>query len=188
MLSGEHPDILVGNLMGDFVKGRLTEGRFPTGILEGLALHRRIDSYAAGSDVFRLSKQRLDDSFGLYRGILVDIFYDHFLAREWESYTKVPLDYFLTTAYNILLEYRPFLPERLQRILPSMFNDWLPSYREVGGIDRALQRMGARIVRPNPLYRGVEALKSNYDGLNRDFCRFFPELIADLALHKLHTS
>ncbi|KAF0219247.1 MAG: hypothetical protein FD174_2333 [Geobacteraceae bacterium] len=174
-LSGSDREILVGNLMGDFVKGRLA-GRFSPGITRGIELHRRIDSFASRNSIFSASKRRIDDSFGHYRGVLVDLFYDHFLAAEWDEYSDVPYPQFIESAYSTLRDHEAVLPERLLRVLPAMFGDWLPSYREVSGIQAVLRRMSARIIRPNPLSSGIGELRRNYHPLREDFHRFFPEL------------
>jgi len=174
-LSGEDPEILVGNLLGDFVKGRL-DGHFPAGIERGIWLHRRIDSFAGGNPHFLRSKRRLDASFGHYRGVLVDLFYDHFLAVLWDEYAEAPLNTFLSGARRIVLDYEEILPERLARVAPVIFAELLPSYLEINGIERALQRMSVRIKRPNRLGEGGTALRRHYDGLCGDFREFMPEL------------
>jgi acyl carrier protein phosphodiesterase len=177
-LSGDASELLVGNLMGDFVKGRL-DGRFPPGIERGILLHREIDSFAGQNPHFLRSKRRLDQSFGLYRGVLVDLFYDHFLAAHWEDYANVPLSLFISDAWRVLCEHKEFLPARLQRIMPLMFRDWLPSYRDIGGIAAVLHRISCfRIKRANRLAEGAEALSRHYGGLCEDFLKFFPELLA----------
>lgn len=176
-LSGDEPETLVGNLMGDFVKGRLV-GRYPPGIERGIALHRRIDSFAAGNANFRESKARLDASCGLYRGVMVDLFYDHFLALHWHDYSPVPFDVFVVAAYHVVAENEEVLPERLRRVLPVIFTELIPSYREIVGIEWALGRMAARLRRPNPLGEGGKELVRNYDVLRDDVRRFFPEAIA----------
>lgn len=175
-LSGDEPEMLVGNLMGDFVKGRL-EGRYPPGIERGMVLHRRIDSFAAANASFRESKARLDPSFGLYRGVMVDLFYDHFLALHWDVHSPVPFDVFVAAAYHVVTEYEEILPERLRRVLPVIFTELIPSYREIGGIERALGRMAGRLGRANPLGKGGGELVRHYDALHDDFRRFFPEAI-----------
>jgi acyl carrier protein phosphodiesterase len=174
-LSGDDPELLVGNLMGDFVKGRL-EGRFPPGIERGIALHRRIDSFAAGNHNFLLSKRRIEPSFGLYRAVLVDLYYDHFLAIDWNEYAEVAFPRFVANAYGLVSANSGTLPERLRRIVPLLFEEWLPSYREIAGIELALGRMSARLVRPNPLGEGGAELRRNYRELHEDFRGFFPEL------------
>jgi len=177
-LSSGAPELLVGNLMGDFVKGRL-DGRFPAGIRQGILLHREIDSFAGQNWHFLRSKRRLDQSFGLYRGVLVDLFYDHFLAAHWEDYADVPLSVFISDAWRILYEHKEFLPDKLQRILPFMFRDWLPSYSDIGGIAAVLHRISRfRLKRANRLAEGAEALSRHYGVLYGDFKKFFPELIA----------
>jgi acyl carrier protein phosphodiesterase len=174
-LSGTDPELLVGNLLGDFVKGRLA-GRFQSGIERGIVLHRRIDSFASRDRHFIQSKRRIDASFGHYRGVLVDIFYDHFLSVHWNEYADVPLPRFLDGAQRIVLKYEEFLPERFLRVVPVIFAELLPSYLEVKGIGRALQRMSTRIARPNRLGEGGAELLRHYDGLCEDFRRFLPEL------------
>jgi acyl carrier protein phosphodiesterase len=177
-LSGDASELLVGNLMGDFVKGRLN-GRFPPGIERGILLHRQIDSFTGQNQHFLRSKRRLDKSFGLYRGVLVDLFYDHFLAAHWEDYADVPLSLFIPDAWRVLCEHKEFLPDRLQRIMPFMFRDWLPSYCDIAGIAAVLHRISYfRLKRANRLAEGAEALSRHYGGLYEDFLNFFPELLA----------
>lgn len=177
-LSSDIPELLVGNLLGDFVKGRL-DGRFPPGIEQGILLHREIDSFAGQNRHFLRSKRRLDQSFGLYRGVLVDLFYDYFLAAHWEDYADVPYSVFISDAWRVLCEHKEFLPDKLQRIMPFMFRDSLPSYGTIGGIAAVLHRISRfRLKRANRLGEGAEALSRNYGGLYGDFREFLPELIA----------
>jgi acyl carrier protein phosphodiesterase len=175
LLAGPDPELLTGNLMGDFVKGRL-EGRFPPGIERGIVMHRRIDSFADADEYFNVSRKRLDPSFGLYRGVLVDLFYDHFLALSWNVYSPVPLDSFLRASHRTVRAHERQLPEQLRTLLPVIFSELLPSYLEPAGIDRALARMGRRIVRPNPLAEGGRELRRHYPELQRDFALFFPRI------------
>src|SRR6266568_3199247 len=180
-LAGDDPELLVGGLMGDFVKGRLTAGRFPEGINLGIALHRHIDSAAGRSNDFLASKHRLDVRFGLYRGVLVDLFYDHFLAKEWEKFHPAPLATFIAQCHSQLLDRVEILPPRLAGFLPAIFTELLPSYREPGGIERALQRMAARLSRPSPLAEGGGELVRHYQALQADFHRFLPAMTAEVG-------
>ena len=174
-LSGDDPELLVGNFMGDFVKGRLV-GHFPAGIERGIDLHRRIDSFAGQNRHFLQSKKRIDESFGHYRGVLVDLFFDHFLAVHWDEYSDVTFRHFLSDTFRIVRDHENVVPERLRRVTPIIFDELLPSYREIKGIARALQRMSIRITRPNRLGEGGEELRKHYDGFYCDFCEFLPEL------------
>ena len=182
-LSGSDPELIVGNLMGDFVKGRLS-GHFPAGIERGIVLHRRIDSFTGRNRHFQRSKSRLDASFGHYRGVMVDLFYDHFLAVHWDEYADMPLRTFLSGVRRIVREYDDILPERLSHIIPIIFAELLPSYLEVKGVDLALRRMSHRISRPNRLGEGCVELRRHYDELWEDFREFLPELQDSLNLPK----
>lgn len=173
-LSGVDPELLVGNFMGDFVKGRVGDA-YPPRIREGIVLHRRIDTFAQHHPLFHQSRQRLAARYGLYRGVLVDVFYDHFLALEWEEWSDEPLAVWLARVRLIVEGYRSYLPERLQGFVAVLFEDLLPSYREVTGIGRALERMARRVRRPNPLAGGEEELVRHYAGLGDDFRQFLPE-------------
>lgn len=173
-LSGSDPDLLAGNLAGDFVKGRLDE-RLPPGIARGIRLHRSIDSFAAGNHWFRISRQRLGPEFGLYRGVLVDLFYDHFLARDWREHCSVSLAEYLAGAHRVVTERSAFLPDRLVRLVPVIFDELIPSYDRPEGIGRALARMAQRQRRANPLAEGAGELERHYAALEEDFRAFLPE-------------
>lgn len=172
-LSGEDPDILTGNFMGDFVKGHLGEN-YPPRLRRGLELHRRIDSFAQGQPHFTQSRLRLGKEFGLYRGILVDLYYDHFLAATWHDWSAEPLGDYLHRVRQVIERRRTHLPERLQRIVPVIFEDMIPSYREAGGVGSALERMSRRIKRSNPLAGGGMELARHYEALHQDFLGFLP--------------
>jgi acyl carrier protein phosphodiesterase len=174
-LSGDDPDLLAGNLAGDFVKGRLDD-RFPAGISRGIRLHRSIDSFAASSRWFRQSRLRLHPDFGLYRGVLVDLFYDHFLARDWGEHCSVMLDEYLAGAHRVVTEREAFLPDRFVRVLPIIFSELLPTYDRRDGIAHALIRMSRRLRRPNPLAEGIGELDLHYAALEEDFRAFLPEV------------
>lgn len=165
----------MGNMMGDFVKGRL-EGRFTPGVRRGVELHRKIDSFAAQSELFRRSKRRIGPSFGHYRGVLVDLYYDHFLAAEWDAYAAEPLSRFIHRCDGILREHEDILPEQMQKALPLIFGEWMPVYGEVEGIEQVLRRMSQRIGHPNPLGEGAVELRARYGELRLDFQGFMAEV------------
>lgn len=174
-LSGDDPDILTGNLMGDFVKGRVGE-QYPPRLRSGIVLHRRIDSFAQTHPLFRQSKQRIDPAFGHWRGVLVDMFYDHFLADEWSRWSAEPFESYLTRVRRIIESNHRYLPERMAGLVPVIFETMLPSYRTVLGVGQALERMSRRIQRSNPLADGVGELRRNLVGLRHDFHEFMPHV------------
>lgn len=174
-LSGNDEELLVGNFLGDFVKGRL-EGRYPPRIELGIGLHRSIDSFSGRNTYFLRSKRRIDPSFGHYRGVMVDLFYDHFLASRWDEYAGISFPQFLSNTRRVVEEYRNCLPEQLRTLLPYIFSELLPSYTEIDGIGRALARMAARSTRRNSMGEGGKELKRQYCFLQEDFRSFLPEL------------
>jgi len=175
-LSGDDPELLTGNFMGDFVKGPLGEV-YPPRIRQGLLLHRKIDSFAQRDADFQASRLRLSADYGLYRGVLVDLFYDHFLALGWRERSEVELPAFLVRARGAVEQQRAFLPPRLQGLVPVIFEELLPSYHTVSGIGTALGRMSKRIGRPNPLAGGEAELVAHYGELRADFERFTPKAL-----------
>lgn len=175
LLSGDDEQLLVGNFMGDYVKGPLLE-RFSPGIRRGVRLHRTIDSHADRNEHFRRSRQRLDKQYGLYRGAMVDIFYDYFLVNNWNAWCDEPFSDYLMRTRTVIEQHRASLPEEMQRRVAVIFEELLPSYGTVEGIGSALSRMSRRILRPNPLSGGEQELVLHHDALRNDFNAFTPEI------------
>jgi acyl carrier protein phosphodiesterase len=185
-LAPDDDEALLGSLMGDFVKGPL-RGHHSPGIERGLALHRRIDVFTDAHSVVRRSRGRIGPDRRRYAGIMVDMFYDHYLARDWARYAAQPLEQFARRVYALLEAHRGRLPATLQYIAPVMSRqDWLSSYRETQAVSRALERMGERLKRGNALLGAGADLADNYAGLGEDFHEFFPQLIA--FAHATHSA
>jgi len=180
-LSGNDERILTGNFMGDFVKGPL-HGRFPEKISQGVNLHRRIDSYAEHHPLFRTSRSRISPEYGLYRGIMVDMFYDYFLANDWREWSDESFSAFLRRTRIAIDHQRQNIPPAMLPLLPVIFDDLLPSYNTVDGIGRALARLSRRIGRQNPLAGGELELSRLHDELHADFNGFTAEIISYSSL------
>lgn len=169
---------LIGNLMGDFVKGPVPT-ELPCKRRLGVILHRKIDTFTDAHPTFITSKRRIGPPFGRYSGILIDLVYDHFLARHWSHYSDQALPDFCSTVYTALDDAYPTLPARMQRSVRYMLaNDLLFSYRELAGIERALQGIERRLRRPSGLSLALIELETHYLALETDFSEFFPQLIA----------
>ena len=176
-LSDDDADSLVGSLMGDFVKGRIDDG-LPARVRDGVWLHRRVDSFTDAHPVVQRSKARIQPEFRRYAGILVDMFYDHFLARRWPDYASQPLEHFSRRVYRVLTDQHHTFPSRMQHSMAYLVdNDLLMSYREVAGIAHALAGIEGRLKRPSGLRHAATELHGNYADLLHDFSEFFPELI-----------
>jgi acyl carrier protein phosphodiesterase len=176
-LSDDDPESLVGSLMGDFVKGRVDPDLLPE-IRWGVLLHRRVDSFTDAHAVFRRSKRRIRPEFRRFAGILVDLYYDHFLARQWTRYSAIPLEDFARSVYRILQERQHSFPATMQRSMSYMVtNELLQSYTELQGIERALHGIEGRLKRPSRLREAIVDLEQNHQALAGDFDTFFPDLI-----------
>jgi len=179
-LSEPTEDAWLGSLLGDFVKGPLDE-RYGEDITRAIALHRKIDSYTDAHPVVLQSKSRISAGRRRYAGIMVDMFYDHFLAKYWREFHDEPLESFTARIYAMLGRRHAMLPERLQRMAPNMAQrDWLGSYAQVGSIHAALDRMGLRFKRENRLQNSADELVQHYSALESDFRVFLPQ-VAEFA-------
>ena len=167
-------DLVVGGMIGDSVKGLLPAG-LPDRLAAGVGLHRAIDVFAESDESFRRSRLRLPAARRRVAGIVVDMAYDHFLARHWSSFEAQPLEEFAQTVYALLGVRAAELPLTFRAILPRMrARDWLSSYADVAVLAEALDRMALRLSRPELLQgSGVEVLQ-NYAGLEEDFLAFLP--------------
>lgn len=175
ILSGDDEQLLVGNFMGDFVKGMLYE-RFPPRIRQGVLLHRKIDSQADRHPIYRQSRQRLSRKYGLFRGVMLDLFYDYFLANDWPAWCDEPLPDYLARTRAVIERHQDVLPPKMHRLLPIIFDEFLPLYGTIDGIGNALSRTSRRFSRPNPLCGGEEELREHLEDLRSDFRVFTPEL------------
>ena len=174
---------MLGSVLGDFVKGPLTNvdvtARYSPEATRAMALHRKIDSYTDAHPVVTESRNRVTRERRRFAGIMIDIFYDHFLAKYWQEFHPVPLATFAVDFYAMLSRRHAELPERLQRVANSMIEfDWLGSYAHLDSIDTALNRLSQRLRRGDALVGSAEELRQNYAEMENDFRRFLPDLVA----------
>jgi acyl carrier protein phosphodiesterase len=177
-LAGENKDHVIGQVMADFLE-RGWQDRVSAGVLQGIRLHQQVDMFTDSHDVFQRSRERLPTELRRYAGIVVDIFYDHVLARNWERFHDVSLDEFAQSRYRILESRPEELTDRMRRALPSIVTyDWLTSYREIEGIERALKGVSNRLTRANPMAEAGLVLRRERAGFEATFLEFFPDLEA----------
>lgn len=188
-LAGTEPADRLGAMLGDFVKGPLPAG-LPPDVAAGVALHRRIDSFADAHPAFRRSRARVSRRRQRYGGIMVDMFYDHLLARHWNDFSDEPIESFSAGIYALLEAHSQLLPQRLTEVLVFMKRDnWLVSYREVAEVGLALDRLSRhRLSHPNPLAGAVEELELGYAGFKSDFHDFLPAALGHVAKLRVETA
>lgn len=169
LLAGDTPALIVGGVVGDWVKGSLP-GSLPADLSRGVALHRAIDHYAESHPAFKRSRARISPERRRYAGVLVDVFYDHLLARNWDGIHGQPLAEYCEAVYGLIRERLNDLPESAQPALAMMAReDWLSSYAQIEGIADVLARMSRRVRRPNPLMHGEQEYLADVDGFAGDF-------------------
>lgn len=169
---------LLGNLMGDFVKGNHHQD-YPEAIRQGVWLHRQIDKFTDAHAVVRASRERINKQRRRYSGVLVDMFYDHFLACNWQQYSDLGFEEQLRQWIGVLRQDQSIsIPQRMQPMLEGITRGgMLQSYQSQQGIEYALWRISQRIRFQNQLDRGIEDLDQAYRELEQDFKQFFPDLI-----------
>ncbi|GFM52132.1 Acyl carrier protein phosphodiesterase [Pseudomonas cichorii] len=178
-LGGQRPAQLLGSLYGDFVKGPLP-GRFPAELEASIRLHRSIDSFTDNHPLIKDAMARFPVQRRRYAGIMLDVFFDHCLARDWHRYADIPLESFTRKVYGALAAERQ-LPERLALIAPRMAaQDWLGSYREFDVLEQVLGGISKRLSRPEGLAGAMQELQALYQPLSADFAEFYP-LLQDFA-------
>ena len=168
-LAGSDPALVVGGVAGDWVKGPLP-GALPADLAAGVALHRAIDSFAESHPAFCRSRARVSAGRRRYAGILVDMFYDHLLARDWAEFSDLGLDAYCSGVYRQLALRRQELPPASHHALALMAEeDWLQGYRHLAGLTDVLARMARRARQPNPLAGGEAEFMADPDGFADDF-------------------
>ncbi len=176
-LSGENDLVTIGNFMADGIKGKDYK-KYSKNIQIGILLHRHIDTYTDAHKTVRLSTKRLHEKYGHYSGVIVDILYDHFLAKNWSSYSDVPLETYVDTFYDSLEEHFDILPLRVQKMMPFMMADnWLLSYASIDGISRVLDGMNRRTKNRSGMDEAIHELEEFYTAFESEFTSFFNELI-----------
>lgn len=175
-LSGNNDAIKIGNFMADSIRGRQFEN-YPIDIKKGILLHRAIDSFTDMHPIYRKSKHRLHNKYGHYSGVIMDIFYDHFLAKNWNSYSVIPLEPYAQAFYTLLTNHIDSLTDRAKGMLPYMIGrNWLLSYASLEGIEMIMFQMDHRTKNRVSMQESIVELKQYYELFESEFTLFFEAL------------
>jgi acyl carrier protein phosphodiesterase len=176
-LSGDNDLMKIGNFMADGIHGKHFD-TFPLEIQKGIILHRSIDTFTDAHPIFRQSTKRLHANYHHYSGIIVDIFYDHFLAKNWSRYSDEKLQDFAERFYQSLRDNHDALTLKTQKMMPYMINhDWLSSYQDIESIESVLAKMDTRMKYDSNMRFSVSELRTFYSDFESEFTAFFEELI-----------
>jgi len=176
-LSGDNTGVTIGNFMADGIKGKDYE-KYPREIQIGILLHREIDTFTDAHKTVRKSTKRLHEKYSHYSGVIVDILYDHFLAKNWSAYSNIPLHEYVDYFYDELEQNFDVLELRIQKLMPYMIADnWLLSYASIDGITRVLEGMNRRTKNRAQMNLAINELEEFYSEFENEFTVFFQELI-----------
>lgn len=177
-LSGNNELLKIGNFMADGIRGKQFE-TYPKAIQNGILLHRAIDSFTDAHPVFRQSTKKLHENYHHYAGVIVDVLYDHFLAKNWKVYSLEPLADFVHQFYQSLHKNYDLLSDKTMNILPIMEKEnWLLSYQTVDGIKHILTQMDRRTKNQSQMRFATEELTLHYSEFEKEFELFFEDLRA----------
>ena len=175
-LSQGDPDLIVGNFIADFVKGKKYMD-YPDKISEGIMMHRHIDHFTDTHRLVKQGRKRLFDTYRHYSGVIIDMYYDHYLASLWENYSEDSLSAFANDIYRTIEENWDHLPEKSKFLFPYMKSgNWLVRYASTEGIGQSLNGMSRRLNNNSKLDKAVLQLHEFYD----DFSEEFREFIVDI--------
>ncbi|WP_367770487.1 acyl carrier protein phosphodiesterase [Flavobacterium sp. WC2421] len=185
-LSGDNDLIKIGNFMADGIRGKHFE-TFPLDVQKGIVLHRAIDTFTDAHPVFRQSTKKLHKRYHHYAGVIVDVFYDHFLSKNWNNYSNESLENFVQRFYQSLDDNRSILTERTIGLMPYMVKqNWLSSYQTVEGINQILTQMDSRTKNKSKMRFATDELLEFYVDFEQEFTDFFEDLRAHV-IQKLTT-
>lgn len=177
-LSGESDEIKLGNFMGDYVKGNKYLS-FPEDVQTGILLHQQIDSFTDKHPIVKECSELLKPAYKRYSGIIIDLFFDHFLASQWSEYSSISLKEFANKTHRLLFRNLIILPSQIKQFLPFLVrNKRLMSYATIDGIIRSIEIMSNYTSLPEQNGAAREILVNNYQLLNSQFKIFFEEIIS----------
>ena len=176
-LSFNDKEITIGNFIADSIRGNKID-HLPKRVQKGILLHREIDTYTDSHKIPKISSKRLHKNYSHYSRVIVDIYYDHFLAKNWSTYSDVPLKDFVDDFYDLLEDNYSILPAGVKRMMPYMIADnWIFNYSRMEGIDRVLNGMNRRTKNRSKMNFAIVDLEEHYSEFENEFTTFFEELI-----------
>lgn len=176
-LSFDDPEITLGNFIADSIRGNKFK-HLPERVQKGIMLHRDIDTFTDTHEIPKISSKRLHKNYSHYSRVIVDIFYDHYLAKNWDTYSETPLDIYVDNFYDLLEEHYTILPVGVQRMMPYMISDnWIYNYSKMEGIAKVLKGMNRRTNNISKMNFAILDLEEHYEKFEEEFTAFFDELL-----------
>ena len=176
-VAGDDADLQLGGLLGDFVRGRDLSA-FPDSVARGITLHRSVDAFTDRHPAFRAACALVSTEYRRYSGILVDVYFGHLLARDWQEHHSTPLTSYAGQVYGLWQPEPAWIPERASRALAAMAaGDWLTSYATLEGTEAALRRVDRRLCARLSLVEALPELVAASSALERCFAQYLPGVV-----------
>lgn len=177
-LSFGEPKVLVGNFIGDFVRGPI-EKSYEKEIVIGVKLHWAIDKYTDNHPVVKEAQEILKPEYGRYSTVITDMYFDYFLAKYWNNYHHIPLGDFVQDVYETIDSFRNVVPEKFMKTFAYMrYWDWLGGYGDLDGIRQAMTGMAKRTKFQSNLDTAHIFLDEHHEFLRLHFGDFFEDLVS----------
>ena len=189
-LSKDNTNIMIGNFIADGIPGNKFQ-HYTEEIKQGIYLHREIDTFTDAHPIVRQSKRRLHERYKHYKGVIIDIFYDHYLAKNWHHFSEIPLETYVQSVYKLLQDNFDILPKKTQHLLPYMIEyNWLFNYQYHKGIEQVLRGMNRRTKGISQMDLAIEDLQNLDADFEKDFLLFFEDLriFSDQKITELNQS
>ena len=178
LLAEGSSETLAGNFLGDFIKGPISDADFPPGIVQGIRTHRSVDAFADRHPITSASRKRFTQKFRRISGIIIDLVYDHYLSRNWSTFSSDEITTFIARSYNAVENYGHLMPSHLSAVIPTMREqNWLDETRSLNGLERIFYRMSHRSPILSIMRDARHEVEQNFEALEDDFLQFFPELV-----------
>ncbi|MGH7884663.1 MAG: ACP phosphodiesterase [Thermodesulfobacteriota bacterium] len=176
-LAEDNEESKLGNFLGDFVKGRLTN-QYSAGIIKGIKMHRKVDVFTDSHKIVKNSRKLISPKRRRWAGAIIDIFFDHFLTVHWDKYSELKLDDFVLNFYDTLKKFNISVKNDLDFNFEKLIaNDWMRKYENIDGLELVFSKLSNRVKTINPLTGSEQELINNYKDFENNFLIFFPQLI-----------
>jgi acyl carrier protein phosphodiesterase len=176
-LSGNNEHVKVGNFVADWIKGNEYK-KFPEGIQKGILIHRKIDFFTDNHLIIKKSKNRFSEKYRKYAGIIIDVCYDHFLAKDWNTYSEMSLHDIVVSMKTCFHSNSQYFTPELQKFFPHFLNHgWIEMYPTIDGIEKVLTGMSKHTSLPDETVEAIRIFREYYSDFQAEFDEYFPQLI-----------
>lgn len=175
-LSGDDELLKLGNFMADEIKGKSYK-TYPPEIQKGILLHRAIDDFTDHHPLVSKGAHRFFDELGHYNSVVIDMIYDHILAKRWKEYSDVELPVFAEDFYHLLESNQHLLPKKIGKVVPYMIeHNWLLSYSKLEDLRHILRQMNHKTKHETQLHKGADIYLAFQSEFDSEFTSFFEDI------------